>query len=226
MPPILIALGIVAAYFLIPKQQRSGGTVIVQTPTNTPVGAPSGGIVQPTGGLGVPNPATGKQSNAPNTAQSGVLATSPQAQRVVPVQQSVGPQFYSYGHVLAPGYIPTATPYSSGGAGGCGCGGGCGSKKNGSSDCSISKSRNTNSGCMAPTTKSLIEGSSQSALGQWLANLASSPDANFMTVFHDMVATQQNNAPPGFDVTPAAGQISPRIGLSHAASLQPGLTLV
>lgn len=223
MPPILIALGVVAAYFLIPKSQRTGSNTIVTTGSQ-PVGinafpAPAisrGGRVKP---------ATGATANIPNPSGSGVPTSAPQVQQVAastPPAQPASP-FYGYPKVLAPNYVPTAVPQSTPASSGCGgkCGG-CASKGScsgassaGASDCSITTRRAAGGGCLAPTANSLINKKTIPALNNWMANLASYPMDAMQTTMQDLMYTVQNNNPSTDDVTPPIGSTSTHVGLSN-----------
>jgi hypothetical protein len=212
MPPLLIALATVALYFLIPRSQRGGGMTVIQTPTNTPTGITTG-FVQPTGQAGgSPVPSTGI-ANAPGTGQSGVPQSSPQAQRYVPSAQTSPQEFYSYPNVFGPQYVPTRVTGSPASSGGCGCGGHASTPKP-QSDCSISVSRATNSGCLAPTTRSLFTPATQPIFDSWLANVASEPDSTAFTAWRASQQAQQDQSPLNEnDNAPAVGFISPHIGI-------------
>lgn len=223
MPPLLIALATVALYFLLPKQQRTGGMTVVQTPNNTPIGINSGFVVPAAQSNGTPGPVAGVV-NAPGVSQSGVPQSSPQAQKVVPaatVPQNQPSEFYSYPAVFSPTFTPTkvsdimTSQFGSTGCGGCsgGCGGTPLSKP--ASDCATSMSRATNSGCLAPITKSLYTRQNAPFFDRWFANVASDPDANPFTVYRAFNQAQQYDSPleEGNNVPPV-GFVSPVIGLN------------
>lgn len=217
MPSLLIALGVVALYFLTPKSARTGGFAVLQTPANTPIGINTGLIVPSAQAGGSPGPVAGVV-NAPGTGQSGVPQASPQAQSVVPKASPAPSEFYSYPGVFAPTFVPTRVPKSSGGSANCGgCSGGCGGtpKSKAASDCATSVARATNSGCLAPTTRSLFTSQNEPFFNNWFANVASDPDANAFTAYRAANQSQQDMSPLSEqDNAPSIGFVSPVIGLN------------
>lgn len=232
MPPLLIALGVVAAYFLIPKSQRTtGAPAIVVTPGDTPIGITTGfaGAAQPVAQAPVAAPIGGSQSNAPATASSGVPNTSIQTSSAAPVASQpsyFNPQQEFYANLnstLRPIFTPTRVPQRPAPAvsGGCGCGGGNGG---GASDCSSAKARYSNSGCLAPTPNSIITPSTVPFLDRWMANLQSSPETSAFGAYQDVVNTIQNQTPQGSDVAPPVGNIGTHIGLSYLRPVRSSVT--
>jgi hypothetical protein len=222
MPPFLVALGIAGLYFLIPKKQRVGaGTVSVFPVGQNNYGSP------PAVTSGQVNP-SGPSTNTPSTAASGLPNTTIQTNKVVNSVQRTPPanNFY-YPGTLQPPFSPTDVPTFSP-AGECGCGGscgGCGSGGNGS-DCGVSQSRATSSGCLVPSAASNITKQNAPLFNRWFANVASSPDATYMNVFHTFQQNVQEYNPPGEDVTPpAAPTDSNRIGLPRIRMRSPGVIL-
>ena len=210
MPPLFIALGVAALYFLIPKSQRTA--IVGITPGSGPVGINTG-FAAPLLVAGTPAPITGAVTNSPGTSGSGLPSSAPPVQAVsAPQTQPPAYEFYANSGVLQPQYIPTpvATPPSNGGCG-------CKSKgpKGAPSSCAVSSIRSSNSGCLAPTVQSQITPEQIPALNAWVANLRSNPVASPFNTYQALMQTQQDTAPPTEDVTPSIGFADTSVGNNY-----------
>lgn len=225
MPPILIALVTIAAYFFVPKKQRIAQGDVVVTPQNTPVGITSGFSGAPLPVSQAPLPASPQQVNRPGTSASGLPGTSVAARNSTPAvtqPSNLPPQEEFYTNlpsVLKPRFNPTPVPTRNKPSGDCGCGG------HGStpSQCSVAVNRYANSGCLAPSQASLITPQSMPFLDKWMANLQSSPDASIFGAYQDVVRTIQNQAPQTEDQTPPVGSTEPHVGLSYRRPVRASL---
>jgi len=222
MPPLLVALAVAAlsalAYKRKPVHNPAKPPAIVETtPENGGVGITTGFAPPPiatsvSGGL--PAPKT-HQTNTPSSAASGVPNFSSHTQEfntapAKPVPGVIAHPPYYGSNPLTPIYSSVEVPESASKTGSCSCGGG----QHHTNDCSISRARNRDGGCLAPTKKALVQNAPPGLLEKWAANIASVHATPFEHIQQQAFDHQQSN-PTGDDLSmPAAPQLT-GIGLSY-----------
>ena len=227
--PVVLALGAVLGVIYLafnPKSKVTNATVV--TPP-TPPNSNSGGVGITTGFTPPPIQASvsapvapTKQTNAPGTSASGVPNYSANAQEFNTAPEYAAPglnvraPFYNPGQ-LAPIYSFTHKPATlpAGLSKGCGgCGASCSSGCMGASDCAIASERNNEQGCMVPTTRSLLRGTSPKILQNWADNI-SSAGGNVWHASQQLRFDQQQQNPQGEDTTIPAAATNTGIGLNY-----------
>jgi hypothetical protein len=208
MPSFLIALGVAAAYFLIPKKAKSTAVAVQATPNNSPVGISTGFPSAPVATAASSGPSSAT-SNQPSASSSGVPEYSPQTAEFSQAVSQMGPSgygpvFYQDSQRLQPRQgNAQSMPGHHKKHESCGCGGGCASGSGSSSSTAP----------LAATKQDQVNGAPPGLIAQWAANLASVPVTPFAG-YQQSVFDSENSIPANEGVTAPASPFLQPVGLT------------
>ena len=208
MIPLVVGLGFVITWLLLPKSDNKTA-VVVPSPLNSPIGITTGfGMPSIAGNIHADENKT--MQNQPSASASGVPAYALQTQEfntAKPIASFAGaPQFYNpEQHDLS---FPSSRQRNTPETKPCGCG-----DKSASSNCSTMKRRTADAGCLTTSRKKQIEQTPPHLVDSWANNILASHWSAFDAVGDMLYASQREN-PQGYDLTVPASPKLTHIGLT------------